>query len=348
MKKRLLVLGLAAAMTMSSAVPAFAAPNDSSVKKIKQKQSSLKTEVSSMNDDLVSLLADMDVVEKEISQNEKDMAKVQKQLKAAQAQKAKQYDAMKKRIQYQYENGQSGYLVSMMESTSFGEVLNKASYFNAVYQNDQKMMAQYQAQEKKVDHLVKEAKEKQSTLKETKEDYKNQKAQLKKDIEKKKSKIKDFDQKLEKEKKLAAEYAAALEEQNLKAQSEDTGKSQPAPASKTGNKVIDYAAQFVGNPYVWGGTSLTNGCDCSGYVMSVYAHFGKSLPHSSSALRSVGSAVAESDMQPGDIVCYAGHVGLYAGNGQLLNASNSAPYPQGGIKYTNVHYRTILAVRRVM
>lgn len=126
--------------------------------------------------------------------------------------------------------------------------------------------------------------------------------------------------------------------------SSDTGGSY---SGRSGSAVISYASQFVGNRYVWGGTSLTNGCDCSGFVMSVYAHFGVSLPHSSSALRSVGRAVSQSSMQPGDIVCYAGHVGLYAGNGKLLNASNSAPYPRGGIKYTNVHYRTILAVRRI-
>lgn len=81
--------------------------------------------------------------------------------------------------------------------------------------------------------------------------------------------------------------------------------------------------------------------------MSVYAHFGVSLPHSSSALRGVGRGVSVSDVQPGDIVCYSGHVGIYAGGGQIVNASNSAPYPRGGIKYTNMYYRTVLAVRRI-
>ncbi len=118
-------------------------------------------------------------------------------------------------------------------------------------------------------------------------------------------------------------------------------------AGGTGAEVVEYACQFIGNRYVWGGTSLTDGCDCSGFVMKVYEHFGVSMPHSSYAQRSVGRAVSVEDMQPGDIVCYSGHVGIYAGNGQIVNASNSKPYPAGGIKYSNVGYRTIVAVRRI-
>lgn len=111
-----------------------------------------------------------------------------------------------------------------------------------------------------------------------------------------------------------------------------------------GQAVVNYAAQFVGNPYVYGGSSLTNGADCSGFVMSVYAAFGISLPHSSSALRSVGYGVSVDQIQPGDIVCYSGHVGIYAGNNTLLHASS----PSSGIKYTSpITYREILAVRRI-
>ena len=114
--------------------------------------------------------------------------------------------------------------------------------------------------------------------------------------------------------------------------------------SGSGSAVVNYACQFVGNPYVWGGTSLTNGADCSGFIMSVYAHFGVSLPHSSSAMRGVGREVSVSDMQPGDIVCYSGHVAIYMGGGQIVHASS----PSTGIKISgNVHYKTILTVRRI-
>ncbi len=127
---------------------------------------------------------------------------------------------------------------------------------------------------------------------------------------------------------------------------ETTGSS--AVSGGTGQQVADYACQFVGNPYVWGGTSLTNGCDCSGFIMSVYAHFGVSLPHSSYSLRSVGYAVSASDLQPGDIICYSGHCAIYIGGGQIVHASNAKPYPAGGIKISpNYAYRTVLAIRRI-
>lgn len=153
------------------------------------------------------------------------------------------------------------------------------------------------------------------------------------------------------ERRKAQEAAAKKAAQN--AASQGTQNSAPAQesvsysvsgGSEMGAAVAQYGLQFVGNPYVYGGSSLTNGADCSGFVMSVYANFGVSLPHSSSADRSQGYAVdGLANAQPGDIVCYSGHVGIYIGDGQIVHASNS----KTGIIVSNASYRNILAIRRI-
>ena len=149
------------------------------------------------------------------------------------------------------------------------------------------------------------------------------------------------------DKEKAEKEKAQKNGQETQQQAEAAPAPAPAPTSggsDLGNAVVDYAMQFVGNPYVYGGTSLTNGADCSGFVMSVYKNFGVSLPHSSSADRSQGYDVGGlANAQPGDLVCYSGHVGIYAGNGQIVHASTS----KTGIIVSNANYRNVLAVRRI-
>lgn len=144
----------------------------------------------------------------------------------------------------------------------------------------------------------------------------------------------------------AAQAAAAAQANNNNSSSSSGGSSVPAvsPSGATGSDVIAYATQFIGNPYVWGGTSLTNGADCSGFVMSVYAHFGYTLPHSSAAMASCGRGVSYSEAQPGDLICYSGHVALYMGGGTIVGAQST----QAGITTQNATYRTIIAVRRII
>lgn len=137
--------------------------------------------------------------------------------------------------------------------------------------------------------------------------------------------------------RLAAEEAARIAEEQARIEAEKAARRQK------GQSVVDYARRFIGNPYVYGGTSLTRGTDCSGFVKSVYAHFGVSLPRTSYAMRKVGYAVSYSEIQPGDIVCYSGHVGIYAGDGKIVNAIDEAR----GIGMSNARNRSIITVRRI-
>ena len=149
----------------------------------------------------------------------------------------------------------------------------------------------------------------------------------------------------ERKKAQAAAVAAQAAQAAAKASTTQEEISYPVSGgSEMGVAVAQYGLQFVGYPYVYGGSSLTNGTDCSGFVMSVYANFGVSLPHSSAADRSQGYGVdGLENAQPGDIICYSGHVGIYIGNGQIVHASNS----KTGIIVSNAGYRKILAIRRI-
>ncbi len=150
----------------------------------------------------------------------------------------------------------------------------------------------------------------------------------------------------EEEERRKAQAAASANSEKPKSNDYNSASSYiPAGGgSASGNAVAEFALQFKGNPYVWGGTSLTNGADCSGFVMSVYKNFGVSLPHSSTADRNVGSAVGSlAEAQPGDLICYSGHVGIYIGGNQIVHASTS----KTGIIVSNASYRNILAIRRI-
>ena len=191
------------------------------------------------------------------------------------------------------------------------------------------------AEEEEADRLAEEAVAKAEAEKKAKEEEKKAKEEAKKKAAEEAAKAADAGETYEDVKESAEEEAAeAAVEEDAFAETYDNG---------SGANIVNYACQFVGNPYVYGGTSLTNGTDCSGFVMSVYRAFGVSLPHSSYSLRSVGRGVSTSEMQPGDIVCYSGHVAIYVGNGTIVHASS----PSTGIKYSNVNYKTILGVRRI-
>lgn len=140
-----------------------------------------------------------------------------------------------------------------------------------------------------------------------------------------------------------SEEAQMTQEVQGNVQQTETTEVSAQPASN-GQAIVDYACQFIGNPYVWGGISLTDGADCSGFVQSVFAHFGISLPRTTYDQINAGVEVSYDQAMPGDLICYDGHIGIYIGNGQIVNAQN----PEQGIGISPATYTTILSVRRIV
>ena len=362
---------------------------------LKSEQSQLENEKSQYDSQLMSLLTDMDVLEQDIANKQDEIDQANADLETAKQQEQTQYDSMKVRIQYMYEQGNDSVWTAIIGAKSITDLLNRVEYVSEVYDYDRKQLTAYQETVQQVADLTEQLKNEMDEMEELQLSYEEQKTQLDSVIADLGAQISDFDTQLANAKTLASQYAQTIKEQNdIIAKEEQKKKDREAAAAAaaatsaksnatastttaatggtdntsntgsgntdagltdtslnpsfssgvSGSEVVSYACQFVGNPYVFGGTSLTEGADCSGFIQSVYAHFGISLPRTSGELRSAGKEVSYANAQAGDIICYAGHVAIYMGNGQIVHASS----PTTGIKYGTATYRTILSVRRVL
>ena len=461
MKKRILCLTLGLMLTISQAVPAGAASRkdqlkqdkaaaqsqlaaqESKINNLEDQKQTLSAEIDQLDSDLVNIMVEIEILDGELSDKEAQIEQTKADLAVAEENKQKQYEAMKKRIQYLYEKGGDDAWAQMLfQASDFTSLLNQAEYVQQMYDSDRNSLEEFKETVQQVKDLGDQLDSEKAELEEMNQEYQNRQASMQTQLEEKKATSSDYDaqiaqaqnqaaqytelirqqnaeiQKIEEEEKKAAEEAArkaaeeaakkaaaeeaakkAQEEANKKAADEaakkaaeaskksssasgsntaassgsstssknnTSGSSSSAATSKdngsssssssgssgssvsynpTGQSVVNYACQFVCNPYVWGGTSLTNGADCSGFIMSIYAKFGVSLPHSSGAMAGCGRGVSYSEAMPGDIICYAGHVAIYMGGGQIVHASNA----KDGIKISgNAAYRPIVAVRRVL
>ena len=354
------------------------------IENIQSQQQELQSQIDALDADLVNIIMNLDILEGELSEKQTELDNVTAQLAQAQEDEQNQYDAMKKRIVYMYENGDDSYIEALVGATDFSDLLNRLEYAQQIYDYDRNLLTQYQETVQQVADLKSQVETEKAELEEVQQSYQEQQASYESMIAEKQSQMSDFDTQLASAQSLAAQYKATVDEQNeiirqeqaaaaaAAAQNNNKGNNTttannnngsntggdsttggstgggglnpPFSTSVSGSDVVSYACQFIGNPYVWGGESLTNGADCSGFIKSVYANFGISLPHSSVALQRAGSEVSYENAQPGDIVCYAGHVAIYMGGGQIVHASS----PSTGIKTGSATYRSIISVRRVL
>lgn len=321
-------------------------------------------ELAVLDDQLVEILASVSMLEEDIEEVREQIEITQAELEEAIKTEEEQYQAMKKRIQYMYEKGDSSYVTLLLGASSIGDVMNRAEYIEQMYEYDQNLLNEYIAAKEKVEETKLKLEEEQSELETSLYELELEKEILDELIAEKEQQQKDFETQLAKAKQEAAAYKAKIKQQNsqIKKLEEEARKAAEAAAKKnsgsldsasiissakgsaSGKEIANYACKFVGNPYVLGGTSLTNGADCSGFTYSVYKAFGYSIPRTSTAQRSAGRGVTYADAQPGDIICYAGHVAIYLGGGRIVHAST----PATGIKYGTATYKEILAVRRIV
>ena len=390
----------------------------------------LESEIATLDANLVDVMVSIDVLKNDISEKEVDIIRTKQDLGKAQKARDKQYEAMKKRIQYLYEKGgDDAWFQMMMNAENLSDLLTRSEYTQKMYDQDRKSLEKYVNTIEEVKKLQTKYESEQAELEEMKASYEEQSVVLQNEIDARRASSANCDaeiayaqqqateyanliaeqqaeiERLEAERiaaeeaarraaeeeaaRLAAEQAAQEEAENEEVQYDEDGnviedtesteeeyteesgssedveydeygnvidsdntvsqeeyESQDTPSySGSGSSVVDFATQFVGNPYVWGGTSLTGGADCSGFTQSVYANFGVSIPRTSYEQQNAGYEVPYSEAQPGDLICYGGHVAIYMGNGQIVHASNS----RDGIKISNdATYRTILSVRRLV
>ena len=355
---------------------------------LKDQQQITADDIKNKSAKLDEILAAQKKLQTDITNKQAEIEQNQKDLAAAQEKQQEQYDAMKKRIQFMYENSaEDNIWTAIIESNGITDMLNRIEYVSDVYDSDRALMDSYQAAVEQVKEIGTKLDNDMNELTAMQDDYEKQQADVEAAIvalenqkEQYASQIAQAQQQAENYQNIitaqgkiiqeqeAAAAAAAAQAAAARANSSSSsssydgggagkggsiagdyaaggGKNPGASTGVSGSSVVSYAMQFVGNPYVWGGNSLTNGVDCSGFVHEVYAHFGISTPRYSQAFKSVGQAVSFDNIQPGDVVVYPGHVAIYAGGGVIVEAQST----KAGITANrSVQCHTILAIRRLV
>lgn len=340
------------------------------LEKLNKAQSTLQAQMDAYDEALIALLTDLTLLEEDIDKKETEIDQAEQDLAAAEKREAEQYASMKLRIQYMYENGNESIWAALVESQSITDALNRAEYIEDVYEYDRNQLTAYQETVQEVVDLKAMLDEEMIALGELQVNMQEQQYELENLLAKSAAKMVDMKAQVADASALAKKYAKTVKQQNQFIASEEariaaekaaaeaaanassgsssgglTGNANPSYSTKvSGTDVVNYASKFVGNPYKFGGTSLTDGCDCSYFTKAVFANFGITLPRTSYEQRSCGQEVSYANAKAGDIICYAGHVAIYMGDDKIVHAANA----RLGICYGKAKYRTIITVRRVL
>lgn len=340
---------------------------------LEDEQDILEEQIDDLNAEIVNIIASIDLKEEEISQKKAEIADKQIQINnteaeyfAAVTREESQRESMVEWTRLMYENGDAAFLEAILDGKGFSDILNRMDYVERMYEYSLERLNAYIEVKDQVHALWDRLEEEKTGLELAEAELETDRTgleELKSDLnaklDKKKKESANYEAEIKKARKMAdatkkqlqqdkqklKQLQAAENAANMKyAVTNYTSTIDNATGSDLGKKVAKYACQFIGNPYVMGGTSLTKGADCSGFTYRIYQDFGYSIPRTSSQQRSAGTGVAYSEAQPGDLICYDGHVGMYIGGGLIVHASSA----KTGIKVSQAQYRTILAVRRII
>lgn len=347
------------------------------VDSISNQQQQVETDLANAEAQLATLLAAQEALQEDINDTQAAIEQTKIDLEAAKQKEQDEYNSMTLRIQYTYEHSASESLwTAILEADGFVDMLNRIEYAAQVYQYDREMLEQYKQTVQEVKDREQELDEEMNELLGQQESYLGQQAEIESLIASLEGAAAQYAQQLAAAQAKVEEYSQVIAEQDKiilqKQQEEEAARQAAAQAaqnnngsssgentnesgdntdnssnnnsgSASGSEVVSYAKQFVGNPYVWGGNSLTKGCDCSGFVHLVYKHFGISTPRYSQAFKSQGQPVAFCNIKAGDVVVYPGHVAIYIGNGNIVEAQSTKA---GITKRRSVKCHTITGLRR--
>lgn len=328
---------IALAVSSMIVTPVYATP---SVDDLKEDKEEAKEQLDSLKNDLSKVLNKISEMEEKLIAKGEEIVEVTEQLKKAEKKEREQYEAMKLRIKFMYERGDTSLIEALMEAENFTDLVNKAEYVQNVHDYDRTQLQAYIETKNKIAKLKEKLEEEQKQLEELQAEYEQDKQEINRLIESKKDEISDLNQKIEEELERIAEEQRQQALQAAQQQHGDvTGGIQYVGTGDTSvaQKIINAAWGQLGVTYVWGGTSPGVGLDCSGLTQYCHRVAGISIPRTSGPQGGGGMAV--SNPQPGDIVCYPGHVGIYIGGGKMIHAPQTGDVVRVVSVYGSPWYR---------